>query len=121
MIDLMRDGKRTTVLVHRLVAKAFVPNEGQSQEVNHLDGDKLNNAARNLTWVTRAENMQHMVDVLKGHANRRQWRATSPTGEVFIFDNLTTFAAEHKLCRPHCVSVATGKRQHHKGWDFAHL
>lgn len=43
--------------VHRLVAKHFVDNE--KEQVNHLDGNKLNNIATNLKWVTQTENMLH--------------------------------------------------------------
>ena len=47
------------VSVHRLVASAFVPNPSGHVEVNHRDGDKANNAAENLEWCSRSENMRH--------------------------------------------------------------
>ncbi|MEN9885481.1 MAG: Pectobacterium phage phiTE [Pseudomonadota bacterium] len=51
-------GKQKAVNVHRLVAMAF-HGERDGMDVNHIDGDKANNAASNLEWCTRAENMQH--------------------------------------------------------------
>jgi len=46
-------------LVHRLIAKAFIPNPDCKWQVNHLDENKLNNAASNLDWATHSENMKH--------------------------------------------------------------
>lgn len=48
--------------VHRLVIAAFVgPQPSSKHVVNHKDGDKLNNDAANLEWVTYAENTQHAM------------------------------------------------------------
>lgn len=52
------DGKRIARNVHRLVAAAF-HGEGGALDVNHIDGNKVNNRPENLEWVTRSENMFH--------------------------------------------------------------
>lgn len=62
-VCLSKDGKVSySVGIHRLVAEAFVENTDKTKtEVNHKDGDKLNNYYENLEWVTRKENNEHAI------------------------------------------------------------
>lgn len=60
-IKLTVKGKRFSKLVHRLVAEHFIPNPENKKEVNHIDGNKLNNNVCNLEWVTSSENKQHAL------------------------------------------------------------
>ena len=60
-IKLTASGKKTHRLIHRLVAEAFLLNPGNKREVNHIDGNKLNNNVCNLEWVTSSENKQHAI------------------------------------------------------------
>lgn len=53
------DGTWTSQPVHRLVAKAFIPNPMNKQAVNHIDGNRTNNKVENLEWVTPRENVIH--------------------------------------------------------------
>lgn len=46
------------VHVHRLVAEAFIPNPNGYTDVDHIDGNKLNNNADNLQWLSRGDNIR---------------------------------------------------------------
>lgn len=63
-IILTNNGQRKPKLIHRLVAEHFVDNPEGKAEVNHKDGNKLNNASNNLEWVTSSENQLHARRVL---------------------------------------------------------
>ena len=55
-------GKKTYILVHRLVASVFLMNTNNYRTVNHKDGNKLNNNVSNLEWLTCQENLKHARD-----------------------------------------------------------
>lgn len=58
------DGTVKSEYAHRLVAQAFIPNPLHKRDVNHIDGNKMNNCIDNLEWVTRSENQIHAYNVL---------------------------------------------------------
>lgn len=62
LVDLRKDNKRYLKCVHRLVAETFIPNPENKAQVNHKDGNKLNNNIENLEWCTCSENQQHAFD-----------------------------------------------------------
>lgn len=64
-VNLRRDGKMKRYGIHRLVAETFIKKDPNLHEVNHIDGDKTNNAVSNLEWSNRSLNMLHAIHVLK--------------------------------------------------------
>ena len=88
-VRLRKEGTHTR-LVHRLVAKAFVSNHDNKSQVNHIDGNKLNNRADNLEWVNNSENQLHAykLRLQPSRAGEGNSRATLTDKRVTILKEL---------------------------------
>lgn len=82
-LRVMLGGKR--YFVHRLVAEKFIPNPESKEQVNHKDGNKTNNQADNLEWVTNQENRKHAVENgLQISGEKCPWAKLTKNDVLFI-------------------------------------
>ena len=82
-IGLNKNGKKKRFFVHRLVLQAFNPSSDETLEVNHIDGNKLNNNVENLEWVTSSENSIHAFkNNLHNHQGERNTNASITDSEA---------------------------------------
>lgn len=79
-------GRGNKKYVHQLVAQAFVDNPFNLTEVDHIDGNAMNNHADNLRWVTHNQNMQNNIteDRLKKNTGYCLWIENIETGEKYL-------------------------------------
>lgn len=77
--------------IHRLVAQAFIPNELNLPEVNHVDEDKGNNAIDNLEWMSRIDNVNHGTGIERGVIPR--------TEIIYVYDFLLNLVGEYQGMR----------------------
>lgn len=87
MINLNKNKTQKSFLVHRLVAKTFIPNPNNYPIINHKDENKLNNCVENLEWCTQKYNLNY--GTVKGRISEHR------KGQFAYGDN---YQAEKILC-----------------------
>jgi hypothetical protein len=60
-LNLHINGKQINVMYHRILAETFIPNPDNLPQVNHIDGNPLNNSINNLEWVSASYNNIHAI------------------------------------------------------------
>jgi hypothetical protein len=112
-IILTKNSKQKATNVHILVAKSFVPNPKKLPFVNHIDGNKENNNAKNLEWVTASQNMIHarQTGLQKNHPWSVKVAQYSLDGKLIkIWDRMAD-ASRHLKCPHGEISACCRQKQ----------
>lgn len=106
-VVLYNDNGHNKKTVHRLVLEAFKPHVNMSDlEVNHIDGDKLNNHLTNLEWVTRRDNMlhAHSTGLINNKGERSATAKLSNADVLEILQRLDTGSSHREIALDYGVS-----------------
>lgn len=104
-VDIRINGDKKTVLVHRLVAKMFIPNPDNLPQINHKDENTHNNKSDNLEWCSRSYNCSYgnrMSKIKK--ANSRPVLQFSLSGE-FIKEWPSATEAGKSITGKYCSTI----------------
>lgn len=130
-VNMYVNGERFRDYIHRLVAKAFIPNPKGHPIVRHLDGNPSNNNVWNLAWGTQKDNMHDAINSgtfryltdedreLAMQKRRMPVRAKSfLTGEEFSFESQQEASRKLGIEQSAVYSVLSGRSKSAKGYYF---
>lgn len=107
------DGKRKYIRIHRLIAETLLPNPENLSQVNHIDGNKLNNSLENLEWVSNAQNTQHGYNNNLYHSKKRCHAVIAThkiTNEIYEFKSIRECADCLELNRKTITAILKGSK-----------
>lgn len=121
-VQIYKEGKPYKRFVHKLVIEAY---EGvqEGKQVNHKDGNKLNNSIENLEWVTPSENIKHSIKTgLRSFESleKKVIAVDIVTGKELRFKSLREAERVTSIHASNIRKVIYGKRKHAGGfsWKF---
>lgn len=121
-VKLSCKNKSRRIFTHVLVAEAFKGSPEKGIEVNHKDGNKLNNHASNLEWNTRSQNIKHAYDTgLKiapsgAKHGRTKYVLNLETG--IFYESAKEAAESSNYSRAHLIDMLNGKHKNKTSFTY---
>lgn len=125
VVCLYENGKRYSVKVHRLVAKAFVENKDNKPQIDHIDGNKENNIYTNLRWVTPKENSHNPITHARHVATitppKRKKMAVVCVETGTLYEGLRAAERHTNVAHSEISACCKGRRQSAGGYRWRYV
>ena len=117
VLRVRRGGGYKSCLIHRLVAKAFIPIPDNLPFINHKNEIKDDNRVENLEWCTNRYNMSY------GHAQDSKKRRIAQYKDDFYkeWDSITEAAKHTSAQVQNIIKCAQGKRHYAGGYHWKYI
>ena len=128
-VNITIDGKRKKVLLHRLLATAFIPNPNNYPHIDHIDGNPSNNELSNLRWCTPKMNANNPVRAARESAAFTGKYNTKNSKRIVRIDNNGIVkeypsikeAGRNGFTEANITRCCKGVVKHHKGFKWMYL
>ena len=111
-----------THALHRLIALAFIENIENKEQVNHIDGNKLNNSVENLEWVTNKENQIHKYKIgLGNNYTRKIVQYDLEMNKIKEFNSIIAASKALDIGKTNIRGVLVNNRKTAGGFIFRYL
>ena len=115
--NLFVNGRQVTTYLHRLIAEAFIDNPYNLPEINHKDGNKLNNTVDNLEWCDGSYNSLHKHYVLK-HGNCKSVQCVETK---IVYPSIMVAERKNGCDHRHISDCCRGVRQTCGGYHWRYV
>lgn len=105
-------------LLHRLVAKVFIPNQENKEQVNHIDGNKQNACVNNLEWCSNLENQIHKVNSGLSNTTKKIIQYDLHMNQIKEFSSQMEASKELNISYNIIGNCCRGKQKTGRGYIF---